>query len=132
MHSVYVASKFNNKIAVRKAYKKLKSEGFEIAQDWTKSLAKDLRDPNYIQKATKLAIEDTHGVEDCDLFILIDKQGGVGSYVELGMAIGLYSTFTVPYIYVITGDPKRTIFFDHPFVTMVDTIDEAITDFLGK
>ena len=82
---VYVASKFENKIAVREAQAALRACGCAITYDWTKndvSLRGDLSVEDYEEAA---AWRCQGGVEECQVFVILAYPNMRGTFVELGI-----------------------------------------------
>lgn len=125
---VYVASSITNKENVQEKFKILKSRGHEVTTDWT--LTDDIPESqrtgsrDYI---SSLAKRDCEGVRDCDAFILLSEPAeGRSMYVELGLAIALYEETGKPLVFVIGAENKESIFYFHPIVTRLNSLDEVI------
>jgi hypothetical protein len=100
--------------------KALKDVGHEITFDWT--TIEHLRPYDKNAAASReAAISEACGVKNADVLIVIAHDGGVGMYVELGIAIGA----GIP-VRVVTNVESRTMFFHHPLVKKVISIDEVI------
>ena len=123
----YVASKFENQKKVREIYEKLRKNGHEITVDWTKSdNEKAMKDP---ETAKKYSERDVNGVKDADVFVLLPtKEPGKGMYVELGTAIMLNLLAGKPKIFVAGEENTKSIFYFHPVVSRVNSIEDIIKE----
>ena len=75
-----------------------------------------------------LAIECIKQINDCDVFILISDENGAGMYTELGIALQLSNQKNKPKIYIIGKYNERSVFFFHPLIIRVKTLEEIFTD----
>ena len=119
----FVSGKVGVEGDVRAAMKVLRDAGHEITFDWT--TIDHLRP--YDENATasrEAAVKETRGVEEADLLIVLAHDRGVGMYVELGIAIGS----GVP-VRVVTDVESRTMFFHHPLVKKVDSLEQILKEF---
>jgi len=119
----FVSGKAGIERSVREVMKALQDAGHEITFDWT--TIDHLRP--YDENATvsrETAIQESRGVKDADVLIIVVHDRGVGMYVELGIAIGS----GVP-VRVITDAQSRTIFFHHPLVKKVDNLEQILKEF---
>ena len=130
MSHVYVASKYENRAAVREAMDKFEAAGHTIARDWTTHIPWDWNDPEEVKRrAPELALQDWEGVLECDVFVFLipkdqeQKVHMIGAYVELGIALG--DSDVERKIYIV-GDNYYNTFAYHPFIQHVDTIEEVI------
>lgn len=128
---VFVSGKIGDDNDVRRVMAALRSRGHEITFDWT--AIEHLRPYEQNQVASAAAAElELNGVATADALILLSHDRGVGMYVELGAALALGKS-----VFVVASPPARTMFFFHPLVTLVESIDgvypllEAAADRLG-
>ena len=119
----FVSGKVGVEGGVREAIKALKDAGHEITFDWTTIDHLRPYDKN-AEASREAAIRESRGVEDADMLIILPHDRGVGMYVELGIAIGS----GIP-IRVVTGVESRTMFFHHPLVKKVDSLEEILKEF---
>ena len=119
----FVSGKVGVEGDVRAAMKVLRDAGHEITFDWTTIDHLRPYDEN-AAASRKTAVEESHGVEDADVLIVLSHDRGVGMYVELGIAIGS----GVP-VRVVTNAESRTMFFHHPLVKKVDSIEQILKEF---
>jgi len=119
----YVSGKVGAEDDVKTCIQHLLKAGHEITLDWTKIDACKPYDEDIVGN-TKIANEMILGIEDADVFVLIPHSGGVGMYVELGIALGL----GMP-VCIITKDEFRSIFYCQPSVKILDSVDELIEEF---
>jgi hypothetical protein len=119
----FVSGKVGVESDVRSVMKAIREAGHEITFDWT--TIDHLRP--YDENATACrdaALKESLGVKDADVLIVISHDRGVGMYVELGIAIGC----GVP-VRVVTNVESRTMFFHHPLVKKVDSIEQILKEF---
>jgi len=119
----FVSGKVGVEGDVRAAMKALKDAGHEITFDWTTIDRLRPYDKN-AAASREAAIKESRGVEDADVLIIIAHDQGIGMYVELGIAIGS----GIP-IRVVTTAESRTMFFHHPLVKKVDSLDQILNEF---
>lgn len=119
----FVSGKVGVEGDVRAAMKALKDAGHEITFDWTKIDQLRPYDEN-AEASREAALKESRGVEDADMLIILPHDRGVGMYVELGIAIGC----GIP-IRVVTDVESRTMFFHHPLVKKVDSLDQILNEF---
>lgn len=117
---VYVAGGFEDKENVRDWMQRLTEEGFEITADWTlhRPLAPFIEN---IDLCKDFAKEDLEGVANCDIFIFKSEMAGSGAHSELGAAIVLGKR-----VFVVGEKKNDKLFYFHPQVTRVDTLDEVL------
>ena len=119
----FVSGKVGTEGNVRAAMKALKDAGHEITFDWTKIDHLRPYDEN-AEASREAALKEIRGVEDADVLIILAHDRGVGMYVELGIAIGS----GIP-IRVVTDVESRTMFFHHPLVKKVDSLEQILKEF---
>ncbi len=119
----FVSGKVDVEGDVRSVMKALQAAGHEITFDWTTIDHLRPYDEN-AGACREAAVEESHGVEEADVLIVLSHERGVGMYVELGIAIG----FGVP-VRVVTDVESRTMFFHHPLVKKVDSVEEILKEF---
>ncbi len=119
----FVSGKVGVERDVRAAMKALKDAGHEITFDWTKIDQLRPYDEN-AEASREAALKESCGVEDADVLIILANDRGVGMYVELGIAIGS----GIP-VRVVTDVESRTMFFHHPLVKKVDSLEQILKEF---
>lgn len=119
----FVSGKVGVEGDVRAAMKALKDAGHEITFDWTKIDQLRPYDEN-AEASREAALKESRGVEDADVLIILAHDRGVGMYVELGIAIGS----GIP-VRVVTDVESRTMFFHHPLVKKVDSLEQILKEF---
>lgn len=122
---VYVAATFERKDEIRGLQRRFVELGHTISADWTghKTIAHEAKKE---ELSKEYAVEDVDGVSATDLFILlIGERKSTGAHIELGIALGA----KVPNVYVVgeTNDPS--LFYYHPKVKRVKTIEEVFAKF---
>jgi hypothetical protein len=106
MIKVYVATKFEEKMAARELMADLGRLGVSITHDWT-----------VFETATanskECAINDTEGVLEAEFIVILATKElhYAGSYVEFGIALGAGKP-----VYVIGSGMDRCVFINHPNV----------------
>lgn len=121
---VYVGAKFENKDEVRRAHKMLREAGHEVTYDWTPHSAEGVTGAALITKFQKEATEDALGVLNAEAMIFLHNPNCQGGFIELGMAIAAGAI-----VVVVAGRPTARqfpIFYFHPAVHMVDTLEAAV------
>ena len=129
----YVASHISGKEDVQAIHARLRELGHEITVDWTAFEGVFGDDRNqYPEKVAAIAIRDMVGVEDCDVFVLLtEPPEGRAKYAELGAAIMSAVQNGKPEIFVIGDLPSHSVFFYHPTVTRVKTMDDVLAELDG-
>lgn len=124
--NVYVAAAFDEKATVLETYDTLIAAGHTITADWTKHLPVKPYDHNR-ELATDYAVEDMRGVSGCEVFIVLTSNGSnTGMYIELGAAIMSALQTGRPRIFAIGAHNTRALFYFHPTVTRVASIDDVL------
>ena len=119
----YVSGKIGYEHFPQQAMQSLVDAGHEITLNWTelpnlKPYAENIRE------SALAAVAERSAVVDADVYVLLAHPNGVGMYIELGMALGLLRP-----VRIVTTDEYRSIFFCHPLVKVVDSIDDVILEF---
>ena len=119
----FVSGKIGVEHNANAAMTALKNAGHEITFDWTS--ISHLRPYDLNSSASReAAIKESRGIKDADVLVVMAHDKGVGMYVELGIAIGC----GVP-VRVVTDADSRTMFFHHPLVKKVSSIEDVIREF---
>ena len=119
----FVSGKVGCENDARSAMRLLRNSGHEITLDWTTIENLKPYDTN-VTASQEAAIKETNGVKNADILVIIAHDNGVGMYVELGIAIGA----RIP-VRVITSGESLSVFFHHPLVKRVKSIEEVIEEF---
>ncbi len=124
----YVASSIKNKDTVQDAFEDLNAKGHEVTTDWT--LTDDLLEEERSCKrdySQSIAKRDFEGIRECDIFVLLSKPSeGRSMYVELGLALAMHETTGKPSVFVVGPDNNESVFYFHPAVQCVDTLDNVL------
>jgi nucleoside 2-deoxyribosyltransferase len=120
---IYVASKFENKDAVREAMQKVRERGHIVTHDWTNEdetqyVRVPARHDRYMRDCAQA---DVDGVRTAGLVIVLNHPQGKGMFVEMGIAIAL----GIP-VALIDADAARCIFFHLPLVQRFESVDQAL------
>ncbi len=122
----YIAARFEFKEQVLALYKQVKAAGHQISFDWTQHASIKPYDQNP-ELAAQYAQEDFNGVKNCDVFVLLSSEArSAGMFVEFGCALMSNDLTGLPHIFVVGDEEIRSVFFMHPSVRQVGTIDEVL------
>jgi len=124
----YIAAFVGERDRVKEIQRRLRDAGHEITVDWASSqgVPETGRDQSP-ERVQEIAIRDLNGVRVCDAFILLaEPEDGRAKYVELGVAIQEHLERGKPKIYVLGEKTSQSIFFYHPVVKRVRTLDEIL------
>ena len=120
---IFVSGKVGEEGNVRAVMKLLQEAGHELTFDWTKIDHLRPYDEN-VAACRETAIKESRSIKDADVLIVLAHERGVGMYVELGIAIGS----GIP-VRVVTDVESRTMFFHHPLVKKVDSLEQILKEF---
>jgi hypothetical protein len=105
--TIYVAGSSKEAVKIAGYMQRLRDMGWTVTHDWTVPVLEakvadgDLSDHERI----RLAVDDSWGVRTAGYFwLVIPETGSLGSWVELGIAIGLRCTI------IVSGDCRKSIF----------------------
>ncbi len=84
---VYVSTSFANKEEAKEVMEQFRSLGFTISHDWTEEKTEGESGESLKDFLQRCAVLDFQGVQNCDLFFLINDTRAKGAFTELGMAI---------------------------------------------
>jgi len=125
---IYVASSIKNKDKIRELFGGLKAKGHEVTTDWT--LTDDSPEDERGLKRDymrSIAKRDFEGVRECDVFVLLSEPSEARSmYVELGLAIAMHEAIGKPSVFVVGPDNNQSVFYFHPAVQSVGSMDEVL------
>ena len=126
----YVAAYIEEKSRVQTLYKELTDLGHLITVDWTEELVPLGKDRDqHAEKVQEVAVRDMEGVREAEVFILLSEPvEGRSKYAELGAAIMSYLERGKPKIYVLGEETHWSVFFYHPSVKRVKTLEEVLQD----
>lgn len=131
---VYVSGQVSDIESVQQVQKRLVDAGHEVTHDWTLGELGDTRIETREDKlqnkveAGRRAQKDIEGAVDADVVVVCtDNQvRGAGMYVELGAALAQKRLTGKPSIFTIGSRNHLSIFYLHPDVQHVDSIEELI------
>ena len=126
----YIAAYVEEVERVKTVQKCLEDMGHEITVDWTSfpGSSRDERDADP-EKPKAIAVRDMQGVRDCDVFILLSEPAdGRAKYAELGAAIFSAMESKRPKIYVLGKETNQSVFFYHPTVRRVKTLEAILAE----
>jgi hypothetical protein len=123
----YIATKFELKDEVKRMIVELTEKGHTVSYDWTDHVPSKPYSKNHTL-ASDHAIVDANGVLECDVFILLSaKEKGAGYSTELGLALAANLIRNTPAIYVLGEHLDGNMFYFHPNVKRVNTLDELLS-----
>ncbi len=124
---IFVTGRFPDVKNIKRVIKILKKHNHEIIFDWTKKGNLKPYDKNFLKSKnfSKKAIEAI-GNSDVFIFVAHPEIAG-GSSVELGAAINSFINIGKPKIYLIGKFNTKVIFYFHPAVTKLDSIEEVLS-----
>lgn len=126
----YIASFVGERERTREIQTRLLGLGHEITIDWTSFLGVPLSERNNRpNEVASIAVRDLEGIQDSDVFILLaGVADGRAKYAELGAAIMSAVRNGRPKIYVIGDQPDHSVFFFHPAVKRMTSLDDVLKD----
>lgn len=126
----YVAAFIEEKSRVQTLYKRLIDLGHTITVDWTDELGLFEEDRDrHAKQVEEIAVRDMEGVREAEVFILLSEPTeGRSKYAELGAAIMSHLERGKPKTYVLGEEAYQSVFFYHPSVKRVKTLEEVIQD----
>lgn len=119
----FVSGKLGLEENAREAMNALRDAGHQITFDWTDVEHLRPYDENTLA-CRKVSVRESNGVKEANVLVIIPHNEGVGMYVELGIAIGI----GIP-VRVVTSEESQSLFFHHPLVKKVSSIEEVIAEF---
>ena len=126
----YIASYVGEREQTREIQAQLCRLGHEITTDWTSFPSVPVSERNERpDEVAAIATRDLEGVRNADVFILLaGLADGRAKYAELGAAIMSAVQNGRPKVYVIGDQPAYSIFFFHPAVKRMTSLDEVLKD----
>ena len=130
----YIAAFVGERDRVQEIQQRLRDRGHEITVDWTSSPGvPETERGQFSERVPEIAIRDLNGIRACDAFILLaDPEDGRAKYVELGAAIQSHLEKGKPKIYILGEKTSQSVFFFHPAVKRVRTLDEILKELEQK
>lgn len=122
---IYVASKFENKPAVRTAMVLLQSAGHSITHDWTVHEDGERGGEELLAFFRLCAQQDFDGVVNADAILVLNHELGKGMFTEMGIAQALGKP-----VVVVDISRSNNIFFYLPGVKVCESVIDAIS-YLG-
>lgn len=126
----YVASFVGERKRTQQVQAELRQRGHEITSDWTSFPGVPSTERNdRPDEVRAIAVRDLEGVQAADVFVLLaGVADGRAKYAELGAAVMSAVQNGTPRIYVVGDNPVHSVFFFHPTVARVSSIDEVLAD----
>lgn len=129
MKNIFISGQIKEKYRIREVFAQLEAAGHQITHDWTRT--DNMPKPYSLAPAEAglRASKDIQGVLDADVYILMsdNRDSGKGMYVELGAALALATSQAKPIeLYVVGPMNHESIFYYHPLVTHVETVEEVL------
>lgn len=126
----YVASFVGERERTQEIQAYLRERGHEITTDWTSlpGVPSPERNDRH-DEVQAIAVRDIRGIQAADVFVLLaGVADGRAKYAELGAAIMSAVLNGKPRIYVLGDRPVHSVFFFHPTVKRVKSIQEVLED----
>lgn len=114
---LYVAGPWAHRSAAIQAAEYLASRGFEIVSRWLH----EHEDTTSHPALQREALSDVADVRACDALVLLNLAKSDGKASELGMAYILGKPI------IVVGSSTGNVFYHLPEVTVVDTLEQAIS-----
>jgi hypothetical protein len=133
----YISGQVGDLSTIKLVMQKVTEAGHVITHDWTLSdtlLGKTKQKIKNPQDSGLRAQQDINGVLTSDVFVLCSDNSiaGKGMYAELGAALALHELVGTPKIYILGKLQHLSIFYLHPAVKHVSSIDQVIADLNSK
>lgn len=127
---VYVAGPLTDTTAVRAVQQAVLAAGHQLSLDWTRGLdvsfAGDYAEDLVL--SSKIAADDLDGVLNADAVLVVASQHeGRGMFVELGAALTRATRGDLEHVVVVGHIQHESVFYYHPAVQRVSTIEEWLT-----
>ena len=123
----YVAGPWNNKEEVRAIQQTILDHGHEITVDWTLHPSTMPHETN-AHEASRQAVNDLKGIQDCEVFIIVTNEAGRGMYVELGAALARAQIHQPVRVFAVGEHSNNSVFYFHPLVKRCPTIYDVFTE----
>lgn len=131
---IFVSGQIEDIEYVRKVQNEFVKAGHEITHDWTTNetgaqmLSSREAKLENLEESKKRATNDINGVVNSDVYVICtnNEKVGKGMYVEIGAALGLNAKFDSPKIFLLGPLNHMTIFYLHPAVQYVDSVDDIL------
>lgn len=131
---VFVSGQIRDTAFVQSVQRALEQAGHQITHDWVineasaNNFIEDKSTPEAQAESAHRAQLDLQGVLAADAHVVCtnNQVAGKGMYVELGAALAAQQLQGRPKIYLLGAANHPTIFYYHPAVQPVATIDELI------
>ena len=136
--SIYVAGKWGDRVELQKKMDRLRDEfQFNVLSGWVERENR-INTPEDYSECSKLDIEEVSAADKLLVFMDDPKYAYRGTYCEIGCAIGLGKQVVIVTDAVATKINETTydfshycmknVFFWHPNITHVKTIEEAVKE----
>jgi hypothetical protein len=127
---VYVAGQLTDKTAVADAQRAVLAAGHELTHDWTQGLEFTTGYASRPEDSAHIAQTDLSGVMAADAVVVIASsfQPGRGLFVELGAALARAEMGRLGHVVVVGTIVHESVFYFHPRVRRVATIQDWLAD----
>ena len=130
----FISGQIGDAPNIKDIMNKVIDAGHEITHDWTAADAflggsqDKLSNP---EESGRRAQADILGVVACDVYVLSsdNENVGKGMYAELGAALALREATGKPDVYVAGAMKHLSVFYLHPDVLRVDTIEDVLGEY---
>lgn len=123
----YIASRTKHRKLVEEIRKQVVHKGHEFMSTWVDE-GEIIPYEKNISASSKRAEQCVRDSSDCDVFVLISDDSGSGMYTEFGVVLLSNINSGKPKIYVIGDYINRSVFFFHPSVKRVSSIERIFKD----
>jgi nucleoside 2-deoxyribosyltransferase len=119
---IYIAAPSANRAEAARAAQAFTAAGFKVVSRWTSEHKVGLKfeDPASFAALQQEAIDDIRDIVLADVFVILNLQMSEGKATELGIAYMLGKPV------ILVGKRRINVFYFLPYVTEVETVDEAI------
>jgi len=126
----YIASYIGEREETREVQAELRRLGHEITVNWTAFPPVPVSERHErSDEVADIAMRDLEGVQNADVFILLaNVADGRAKYAELGAAIMSAVQNGKPKVYVLGDEPAHSVFFFHPEVKRMTSLDSVLRD----
>jgi hypothetical protein len=125
---IYISTQFERSGEIRELSRIFAKKGHEPVNNWIDHIPIKPYAENS-KTAKEYAIEDILDALNCDAFILLcGERKGDGMHVELGAAIASAIKTGRPKIYIVGKTNDSNLFYFHPAVKRVDSIEEVLKE----
>jgi hypothetical protein len=126
---IYVAGPLADIETVQKVQSAVVAAGHELTHDWTRGPDVTFEDYGSLPGVSAgLAGDDLDAVLDADaVLVVMSEHQGRGMFVELGAALARAARGDLEHVVVLGPIRHESVFYYHPAVQRVSSVDEWLT-----